>query len=84
MPNSTHLSGTRESAQKKNFVMSGVINAIKISNTMLHSLLGIKSVCRYEVTCSNYAIRAIEEKGIFKGSMVSLRRVINCQPFFRL
>ena len=84
MPTIAHISRSGKTASKKDFVVSGVISMIKIGNSIAHNLLGIKSTCRYEVTCSTFAIRSIEEKGILKGSMVSLRRVINCQPFFKV
>jgi len=38
-------------------------------------------VCRFEPTCSNYAIEAINRFGIFKGSMLSIWRIFRCNPF---
>lgn len=39
--------------------------------------------CRYTPTCSQYAIEAIEIHGIFKGSLLSVRRILRCNPFFK-
>lgn len=39
--------------------------------------------CRYTPTCSQYAIEAIEIHGIFKGSLLSARRILRCNPFFK-
>lgn len=39
------------------------------------------SSCRYTPTCSNYAIEAIEKYGIFKGSYLSIKRILRCNPF---
>ncbi len=37
--------------------------------------------CKYQKTCSEFAIEAIEEKGIMKGITFSTRRFLSCQPF---
>jgi len=37
--------------------------------------------CRHIPTCSNYAIEAIEEYGIIRGSFLSIKRIIKCNPF---
>lgn len=36
--------------------------------------------CRYYPTCSQYAREAIEKKGIIKGVLVSLKRILRCNP----
>jgi len=38
-------------------------------------------VCRFEPTCSCYAIEAIERFGPVKGSWLSVRRIVLCHPF---
>lgn len=37
--------------------------------------------CRFHPTCSNYAIEAIEVHGAFKGTLLSLWRIVRCNPF---
>jgi len=37
--------------------------------------------CRYIPTCSNYSIEAINEYGCVKGGILSLKRIIKCNPF---
>lgn len=39
--------------------------------------------CRYQPTCSQYAIEAIEIHGIIKGSLLAVRRILRCNPFFK-
>ncbi|QLK86319.1 membrane protein insertion efficiency factor YidD [Staphylococcus sp. 17KM0847] len=39
--------------------------------------------CRFYPTCSNYAIEAIQIYGIFKGSWLSLKRILKCHPFHK-
>jgi len=40
---------------------------------------GIK--CKYYPTCSEYAMQAIEKYGFFKGSLLSIKRILKCNPF---
>ena len=37
--------------------------------------------CRYVPTCSHYSIEAIEKFGIIKGTYLSIRRILKCNPF---
>ena len=37
--------------------------------------------CKHEPTCSNYSIEAIKLYGSFKGSFLSIKRIIKCNPF---
>ena len=38
-------------------------------------------VCRFEPTCSAYALEAVERYGAVRGGWLSLRRIVRCQPF---
>jgi putative membrane protein insertion efficiency factor len=37
--------------------------------------------CRFEPSCSAYAIEAIEQHGLFAGGRLAVRRVMKCHPF---
>jgi putative membrane protein insertion efficiency factor len=37
--------------------------------------------CRYEPTCSRYALEALEEFGILRGLVLTIWRVVRCNPF---
>ncbi len=37
--------------------------------------------CRYLPTCSEYAMQAVEEHGVFRGTGLALWRLMRCQPF---
>lgn len=37
--------------------------------------------CRFVPTCSQYAVEALEEHGFWKGSLLSLWRILRCNPF---
>jgi uncharacterized protein len=39
--------------------------------------------CRFEPSCSVYAIHAIENHGVWRGLHLALRRVARCHPFAR-
>ena len=36
--------------------------------------------CRFHPTCSEYAKEAIEEHGILRGALLSLKRISKCHP----
>jgi putative membrane protein insertion efficiency factor len=36
--------------------------------------------CRYLPTCSEYSIEALKTYGLFKGSLMSLKRILSCHP----
>lgn len=38
-------------------------------------------VCRFEPTCSHYAIEAIEHYGVLKGGVLTIWRILRCNPF---
>jgi len=37
--------------------------------------------CKYIPTCSNYAISVLDDFGFFKGSYLTIKRIIKCNPF---
>ena len=39
------------------------------------------SCCRFEPTCSRYALEAIEKYGALKGSWLAFKRIMRCHPF---
>lgn len=39
--------------------------------------------CRYEPTCSHYAIEALEKHGAIKGSLMAVGRICRCHPFIK-
>ena len=40
-----------------------------------------KPCCRFYPTCSAYAIEAIEKKGVLRGGLMALWRILRCNPF---
>ena len=39
------------------------------------------STCRYNPTCSHYAIEALNKRGLIIGGWLSLKRIISCNPW---
>ncbi|MFB0917793.1 MAG: membrane protein insertion efficiency factor YidD [Clostridiaceae bacterium] len=39
--------------------------------------------CRFFPTCSEYSLEALEKYGALKGSWMSIKRILRCNPFYR-
>lgn len=39
-----------------------------------------RNCCRFHPTCSDYAAEAIQVHGALKGSLLTARRILRCQP----
>ena len=37
--------------------------------------------CRFTPTCSQYAVEAIMRHGIFRGTLLAMRRILRCHPW---
>ncbi len=44
-------------------------------------LSGGNGGCRFEPSCSNYAIEALQKHGSLRGSMLTLKRLCRCHPW---
>ncbi len=42
---------------------------------------GRPSPCRFVPSCSNYAIEALQERGVVTGSALAISRLCRCHPF---
>jgi putative membrane protein insertion efficiency factor len=37
--------------------------------------------CRFQPTCSTYAMEAVEKYGAIRGTWLAAKRILRCQPF---
>jgi putative membrane protein insertion efficiency factor len=42
---------------------------------------GLPRRCKYEPTCSRYAVEVIREYGVFRGIVLAAWRVLRCNPW---
>lgn len=55
------------------------IGLVRLYQLTLSPLLGAN--CRFEPTCSAYAIEALETHGVIRGGWLALRRIGRCHPW---
>ncbi len=53
----------------------------KFLNPVLHALGGPLTGCRFQPSCSNYFLQAVETHGPWKGSWLGLCRIFRCHPW---
>ncbi|MEX0647615.1 MAG: membrane protein insertion efficiency factor YidD [Balneolaceae bacterium] len=56
-----------------------VIFLVRVYQAILSPFLGPS--CRHVPTCSDYAIEAIQEWGVFKGGWLGIKRISSCHPW---
>jgi len=52
---------------------------VKAYQVVVSPFLGAN--CRYNPTCSAYALEALKKFGIIKGGLLSIKRVAKCHPW---
>jgi hypothetical protein len=60
-------------------VASLLIGAVRLYRLMVSPFL--PPACRFEPSCSSYAVEAIERHGAIQGSWLAARRLARCHPF---
>lgn len=56
-----------------------LILGVRLYRALISPLWG--PACRFVPSCSRYAEEALLQKGAFRGSLLSLRRLCKCHPF---
>ena len=54
---------------------------IRIYRIFISPLLG--SYCLHTPTCSEYGIIALKKHGVFKGSLLTAKRILKCNSLFK-
>lgn len=52
---------------------------IRIYQWCISPLIG--DVCRYTPSCSHYAVEALQKHGFWRGTWLSVKRVVRCNPW---
>jgi putative membrane protein insertion efficiency factor len=52
---------------------------VRLYRASFSPLVGMN--CRYQPTCSAYALEALERRGALRGGWLALRRILRCHPF---
>ena len=55
--------------------------ALRFYKYLISPLFG--DVCRFEPSCSEYAVRAIQSHGVIRGTGLAVWRVLRCNPWCR-
>ncbi len=64
-------------------MMKGIcVYIIKFYQKFISPLKG-SSCCRFNPTCSHYALTAYEIHGFFGGTFLTVKRILRCNPFFK-
>ncbi|MCO5247476.1 MAG: membrane protein insertion efficiency factor YidD [Chitinophagales bacterium] len=53
---------------------------IKTYQLFISPMLG-PNKCRYQPTCSNYAVEALKKHGLLKGGFYAIKRILSCHPW---
>jgi putative membrane protein insertion efficiency factor len=63
----------------KRAVLAIVLAPIRLYQRLISPALPRR--CKYEPTCSAYAVQAIRELGVFRGIILAAWRLARCNPF---
>lgn len=61
------------------FLSSLIILCVRAYKVTLSPLFA--GCCRFEPSCSTYCIEAVQIHGPFRGSWLTLKRLLRCRPF---
>jgi len=67
--------------KRKNYELAreGLVVLIRLYQILLSTLLG--PCCRFNPSCSSYALLSIQRFGIIGGGWLAFKRLIKCHPF---
>jgi len=63
----------------KKYLIFPFVTIIKFYRSAISPLLPAR--CKYQPTCSQYSIEALEKHGLFFGSYLAVRRILSCHPW---
>ena len=66
-------------ARKRYWLAWPLIALVRVYQLLVSPWLG--GNCRFQPTCSSYAIEALRAHGALRGSRLALRRIARCHPW---
>lgn len=63
----------------KKLLIAPFLFLIKVYQTLLSPLM--PATCRYQPTCSHYTKEALQKHGLFRGGLLSIKRIFSCNPW---
>lgn len=57
------------------------VGVIRVYRAALSPFFGLFSSCRYQPTCSEYAMVALQRHGFRRGWWMAIRRIARCAPW---
>ena len=61
------------------YISFPLILMIRLYQLFISPLLGQN--CIYLPTCSEYSVKSLKEHGLFRGSILSIKRISKCHPW---
>jgi putative membrane protein insertion efficiency factor len=85
-PNSLSRKGFRPASRQAgpgSLAALFLVALVKLYQRALSPLIRLLwgNVCRFEPSCSNYAVACLETHGALRGSLLSITRLCKCHPF---
>ena len=72
---------TRVRAAFRCLPQRGLVGLVNFYRLFFKAWLG--SACRFEPSCSAYALQALQQHGAAKGTLLTARRLLRCHPYCR-
>ncbi len=74
MPESEHPPLARRMA-------AALVRGYQLFISPLQHLFGANAGCRFHPSCSEYTRQAILTHGVFKGTLLGMKRILRCHPW---
>ncbi len=60
-------------------MVEGLVFLVRVYRVTLSPWLG--GQCRFSPSCSDYFIRAVRKRGVVRGTLMGIWRILRCNPF---
>lgn len=77
----TEQTVSAQTDEKDSFLVRQVKNYQVNISPKLRERLKTDSLCKFEPSCSEYSLQSLEKYGSFKGSLMTTKRLMKCNPF---